>query len=513
MTDEPLPGDVYGETRDLPGHGRSSRESSDETLGPPHTGAGPRAPGSSDSLNPAALRPGDVFAGRYEIVSSVARGGFSFVFRALDLSDRSVVALKFLSSRDAGADLETRMQRELRLARDLRHPNIVRVFDLVEAEGFLCLTMEFVDGRTLKELILARHPIPVEEAVAILGRLSSAIAAVHAAGVVHRDLKPQNVIVAATGEVKLLDFGLARTPESTGLTVTGTILGTPEYMSPEQVDGKVADSRSDVYSLGVIGFELLAGTPPFRGDNALAVALQHVRSRIPDVRTLRPETPEGIARLILRMTDPNRARRPQAAGEVLLEVDQRSRVIRGGPSKRRLALGGAALVLMAAASASVFVLRGGRGVPVRAVDPFRDGVVEVAVAVDASADVAGASVFPKALVDLVSSRLASPGTRVHTLPVDELRKGARDPGALLRHGVEQLLLVRIVRSRSGGTGGDSLSIGATVRSTADGSTWSDLPPMRVGAFDIEAVEAASQHLAREYLAALAATREGRPPAR
>jgi hypothetical protein len=477
-----------------------ARPSSDVTQDLPRAGSGP-----PPAINPASLRPGDVFAERYEIVSAVARGGFSFVFRARDLTDQSSVALKFLSSRDAGPDIATRMQRELRLARDLRHPNIVRVFDLVESEGFLCLTMEFVEGRTLKELILERNPLPVGEAVGILSRLASAIAAVHSAGVVHRDLKPQNVIVTAGGDVKLLDFGLARTPESTGLTVTGTILGTPEYMSPEQVEGKVADSRSDVYSLGIIGFELLAGSPPFRGDNALAVALQHIRARVPDVRKLRPETPEAVARLLLRMTEPDRVRRPRSAGDVLLEMEQGSRLIRKAAPRRRLVLGGAVLSAGAVAGFAVFAFLPGRGGSDRADDPFQDGIVEVAVAIEATDEGIGAAAFPKALVDLVSSRLASPATHVHSLSPDQARAGARAPTSLKRQGVEQLLLVRIGRSRRDEATGGALAVGASIRSTGDGSEWRTLPQQQFGSYDIEAVDAASQRLARDYLDALAST--------
>ncbi len=457
--------------------------------------------GQPEMVNPAMLRPGDVFAGRFQIDSLIGRGGFSFVFRATDKTSGEGVALKFLAAKESGTDLLKRMHRELRLARDLRHPNIVRVFDLLESEGFFCLMMEFVEGRTLKEKMLAEHPLPTEEASRILERLASAMAAVHAAGIVHRDLKPQNVVVSPKGEVKLLDFGLAKTPDSTGLTMTGTILGTPEYMSPEQVDGKIADARSDIYSLGIIGYELFAGEPPFRGDNALAVALQHVRARVPDVRGRRPETPEAIAHLLSRMSDRDPGKRPPAAQAVLLELTRRDETalyksLSPFRAKRWVLTVAGALLITLGAGFWAFRIR---SVPGTQIDPFRDGVVDVAVIQKPSAEGAAPGVFGKTMTDLLGSRLAGVSTRVHSLPADQARSGAEDLASLARAGVEQVIIVGASRELKPGSGEDFVfRIEAVVRNTGNGSVWRQLPVLTFPSLDLEAADASSQRLAREY---------------
>jgi predicted Ser/Thr protein kinase len=463
----------------------------------------------SASAEPAHLRVGDVFADRYEILGLAGRGGFSYVFKARDRETGETVALKFLASRDTGQNLIERMRRELRLARDLRHPNIVRVFELHEVQDFYCLAMEFVEGNTLKNLIVSTHPIPVEQAQDLLLQLASAIAAVHAAGVVHRDLKPQNVVVTSARQIKLLDFGLAKTPESTGLTVTGTILGTPDYMAPEQVEGRRADSRSDVYALGVIAYELFVGRPPFQGDTPLSVALQHVRSRVGDPCKSRLGLPPQIGQLVLRMTEPNPAKRPASAQEVLVDLTRAGHA--GGISgiggtrarlKRLAAAGVLAAALAGAAGVTVAVRKGSVGPAARSISPLADGKVIVAVVAPQAANILGARSFVSALVAALEGRLASPSVEVRRL--DPARLQGFEPGSasLRALGVEELLRVTLLP----GPGGEGVAYRVEAASTGavGGSGWLPISSTGIRTLDFEAVEVAAEGIASGFTAAVKA---------
>ena len=503
-----MPADEERETAATPPSEDSGRRSgSDPRTSPTEIAPTESASDSSSAAyaEPAHLRAGDLFADRYEILGLAGRGGFSYVFKAKDRKTGETVALKFLASRDAGQNLVERMRRELRLARDLRHPNIVRVFELHEVQDFYCLAMEFVEGNTLKNLIVSTHPIPVEKAQDLLLQLASAIAAVHAAGVVHRDLKPQNVIVTDPGEIKLLDFGLAKTQESRGLTVTGTILGTPDYMAPEQVEGRKADSRSDVYALGVIAYELFVGRPPFQGDTPLSVALQHVRSRVGDPCKSRPGLPREIGQLVLRMTEPNAAKRPATAQEVLVDLTRASQG--GGISgiggtrsrlKRLAAAGVLAAALAGAAGVTVAVRRGSVGPATRAVSPLADGKVIVAVVAPQAANILGARSFVSALVAALEGRLASPSVEVRRLDPARLQ-GLEPWSASLRAlGVEELLRVTLL-PRPGGEG-VAYRVEAASTGAVGGSGWRPISSAGIRTLDFEAVEVAAEGIASGFTA-------------
>src|SRR6185312_8926470 len=235
---------------------------------------------------------GQVFADRYELEELVGSGGMSSVYRARDRLLERKVAIKILHehySRDD--DYVERFRREARAAAKLSHPNIVTVIDRGEAEGRQFIVFEYVDGQNLKQLVATRGRLPVRDALELGIQIGRALAFAHAQGLVHRDVKPQNVLLG-NGDVKVTDFGIARSLDvQAGLTQTGTVLGTSEYISPEQATARPFDARTDVYSLGAVVYELLAGQPPYSGDSFVAVAMQHVNDPAPSITQARPDVP------------------------------------------------------------------------------------------------------------------------------------------------------------------------------------------------------------------------------
>ncbi len=234
----------------------------------------------------------EVIAGRFELEELVGKGGMSSVYRAQDRLLERTVAIKLLHehySRDE--DYVERFRREARAAAQLSHPNIVTVIDRGEDSGRQFIVFEYIDGQNLKELIQSKGRLPVRTALELSIEAGHALAFAHQHGLVHRDVKPQNVLLG-NGEVKVTDFGIARSADvQQGLTQTGTVLGTSDYIAPEQASGQPVSALSDVYSLGVVVYELLAGEPPYSGENFVAVAMQHVNDPVPSVAAVRPDVP------------------------------------------------------------------------------------------------------------------------------------------------------------------------------------------------------------------------------
>ena len=228
---------------------------------------------------------------RYEIQSVLGRGGMGVVYRALDRDLDDLVAIKTLRSDALSADptLLDRFKQEIKLARRITHPNILRTHDLGESNGLRYLSMEYVKGITLKHLVESDQVLPTPVALRIAKQMCAGLAAAHEAGVIHRDIKPQNILIEPSGGLKIMDFGIARLTEDRGMTATGTVIGTPDYMSPEQARGLPLDFRSDIYSTGVVLYELFTGTLPFEGDRPLAVVLKHVQEKPPSPAGAEPE--------------------------------------------------------------------------------------------------------------------------------------------------------------------------------------------------------------------------------
>src|SRR6266567_3510188 len=264
------------------------------------------------------LRPGTLFANRYEVKEVLGMGGMGVVYRAFDRELQEVVAIKTLRPETltgGGVALE-RFKQEIRLARKIAHRNVVRTHDLGEVNGMYYLTMEYVEGTSLKQLIETRGPMPVPVTLTIGKQLCRALEVAHEQGVIHRDIKPQNMVVEPSGVLKVMDFGIARLANRSkdeGLTKDGMSIGTPDYMSPEHLSGKELDARSDLYSAGVVLFECLTRRLPFDAETTFALIAKHLEEEPPDPRSINPDVPEALAQVILKAMAKERADRYQTA--------------------------------------------------------------------------------------------------------------------------------------------------------------------------------------------------------
>jgi serine/threonine-protein kinase len=255
--------------------------------------------------------------GRYRILGEVGRGGMGVVYRAVQPSLNREVALKVLPASLAhDPELVARFRQEARLAANLKNPNIVVIHETGEDAGNHYIAMEFLRGRTLEEILRARKRLSVEETVSIARQILSALAYAHAQGVVHRDVKPANIVVDDNGHVTITDFGIARAADRTRMTIAGTRMGTAGYMSPEQSRGMAADARSDLYSVGVLLYEMLTGRAPFVGEDQYAVMHQHVYERPYSPRSLNPDVPGWLETVVLRALEKDPGARFQSAGDM-----------------------------------------------------------------------------------------------------------------------------------------------------------------------------------------------------
>ncbi len=299
------------------------------------------------------LAPGTRLAERYEIRAVLGHGGFAVVYLAHDRELGRDVALKVLREDRLTPGSLTRLKREVRVARDLAHPNLVRVFDIETAGSALFVSLEAIHGGSLRDQ-LKKGPMPVEVALRLATGLLRGLQALHGVGIVHRDIKPANVLLTDEGEVKLADFGLALHLEGsdTRVTATETAVGTLEYLAPEQALGEEVDPRTDLYSAGVVLFEMLTGRLPHEGKSSLGNLIARFREQPPDLAALRPETPRWLARLVARLLARDRLERYPSAAAVLHDLERR-RAATGPSRQRRFAAGAIALLIVAIGAAIV----------------------------------------------------------------------------------------------------------------------------------------------------------------
>jgi eukaryotic-like serine/threonine-protein kinase len=264
------------------------------------------------------LVPGSVFAMRYEVKEIIGQGGMGTVFKAVDRELNEVIAIKTLKQEFLTQDptaLE-RFKSEIRLARRISHRNVVRTHDLGERDGVYFITMEYVEGKSLKELIRARGKLPVSVTLSVGKQLARALEIAHEQGVIHRDIKPQNMVVEPDGVLKVMDFGIARLaqrPQDSGVTQQGMLVGTPDYMAPEQMMGAAVDPRADLYAVGCVLFECLTGRTPFLAETSYQLVAQVLEEFPPRVRSLSPEVPEGLDTLVADLLQKSPDKRPASA--------------------------------------------------------------------------------------------------------------------------------------------------------------------------------------------------------
>jgi serine/threonine-protein kinase len=329
---------------------------------------------SDATTGPPGVLTGTVLSGRYRLESKLGSGGMSTVYLARDETLERWVAAKVLHREISDQpDQIERFRREARAVAQVSHPNVVAVIDAGEDGGRPYIVFEYVDGETLKARIDRHdHGLPLDEAAAYGIEVGRGLGAAHARRLVHRDVKPQNVLIDSDGRAKVTDFGIARELEQDGLTKTGRVLGTTDYVSPEQAMGQPVDARSDIYSLGILLYEMLTGEVPFKADNLVGVAMKHVNERVPDVQKRRHDVSSALAAVVERATEKKQEKRYQDMNSMLADLENalEVEVARAGHStgeattvldsvegrqrlltSRRVSIAGILLVLAATAAA------------------------------------------------------------------------------------------------------------------------------------------------------------------
>src|SRR5271156_1339930 len=445
-------------------------------------------PGGYTEAGQHVLTSGQLLAQRYEVLSLLGEGGMGAVYKARDVELSRMVALKVIRPDLArNRAILDRFKQELILATQVTHRNVVRIYDLGEAEGIKFITMEYVEGEDLAAILHRRVKLPPREAVAVIEQVCRALEAAHSVGVIHRDLKPQNIMwETASGRILVMDFGLAKTLEGERMTQTGAMVGTMEYMSPEQALAGNLDQRSDIFSLGLIFYELLTGQTPFRADSALASLIKRTQERVVPLSEFDKSIPPELSQIVSRSLERDLALRYQTAAELLADLELwegtgRSGIIaarlKPGPRRwadenKRLLAGAAGVVLLLLVTLGYLLTRpksefvpetkqGAAVVPARslAILPFRNS------SGDAKDDWIGSSV-----ADMLSTDIGQ-SAHLHTVPTDRLHQVlsdlhigpevAMDPDILRR--VAQFSSADVLVSGQYARFGDQIVIDATIR--------------------------------------------------
>jgi serine/threonine protein kinase len=280
------------------------------------------------------LTTGATFAGRYQIIEELGKGGMGKVYKVHDTEIREKVALKLLKP-EIAADEKTieRFRNEIKLARKIAHRNVCKMYDLGAEKGTRFITMEYVDGEDLKSMIRMVDQLGSGKAISIAKQVCEGLAEAHSLGVVHRDLKPSNLMIDKFGNAKIMDFGIARSLKAKGITGTGVMIGTPEYMSPEQVERKEIDQRTDIYSLGVILYEMVTGQVPFEGDTAFSIALKHKSEMPRDPKEFNTQVGEDLSKTILKCMEKDKNKRYQSAEDLFSDLTE---IEEGIPTTQRV---------------------------------------------------------------------------------------------------------------------------------------------------------------------------------
>jgi predicted Ser/Thr protein kinase len=273
------------------------------------------------SCSSGELTDGNLFAGRYLVIDVLGKGGMGCVYRVLDTKVDEEVALKFINPEIAAdARIVERFRTELKVTRKITHRHVCRMYDLSADGSSLFITMEYIPGEDLEGMIRRLGQLSVERAFVIARQVCEGLAEVHRLGIIHRDLKPKNIMIGRDGEAKIMDFGLARTPHGVKLTEIGHIVGTPNFMSPEQLNGEILDRRSDIFALGVMMYEMLTGLLPFEAESTLTLALRHKTHRPPDPHALNPGVPEELGRIVMKCLEIDKEVRYAGAPELLADL-------------------------------------------------------------------------------------------------------------------------------------------------------------------------------------------------